>query len=251
MLRKTLKASALAALILAPLPAIAMDAEQKAEVENIIREYLLENPELLSEMQQALEIKQAAEQASAQANALTDMADMIYKSDYTIEVGDPDAPFTVVEFFDYNCGFCRRSLNLFEDTVAKHPDVKFIFKEYPILSEDSLEAHKVSIAISQTKPELYEAFHVALMGASGRATGDKARSVALELGMDEAALDEALGQESIDNAIRETYRIADALGINGTPGFIIGDEVVPGAISMDDLEARYDNLRECGSTRCG
>ncbi|MEO0497266.1 MAG: DsbA family protein, partial [Pseudomonadota bacterium] len=203
------------------------------------------------EMQQALETQQAEQQAMAQASALSDLADLIYQSDYKIEVGDPDAPHTVVEFFDYNCGFCRRSLNLFEDTVANHPDVKFIFKEYPILSEDSLQAHKVSIAISQARPDLYEAFHVALMGASGRANGDKARAIALDLGMDEAAIDEALSQESIDNAIRETYRIADALGINGTPGFIIGDEVVPGAISMDDLEARYDNLRQCGSTRCG
>ncbi|MEN0087620.1 MAG: DsbA family protein [Pseudomonadota bacterium] len=251
MLSKTFKAAIAAAFILAPVPANALDATDKAEVETIIRDYLMNNPELLTEMQQALEAKQAEQQATAQAGALTELADLIYKSDYAIEVGNPDAPHTVVEFFDYNCGFCRRSLNLFEETAAKHPDVKFIFKEFPILSEDSLEAHKVSIAVSQARPDLYRDFHVALMGASGRATGEKARSVALGFGMDEAMLDEALASDSIDDAIRETYRIAEGLGINGTPGFIVGDEVIPGAISMSDLEARYENMRECGATRCG
>ncbi|MEO0636164.1 MAG: DsbA family protein [Pseudomonadota bacterium] len=251
MLKTILKGALAAAFVSVPLASHAMDDAQRAEVENIIREYLLENPELLAEMQDALQAKQAEQQAIAQANALTDLSGMIYESDYIIQVGDPDAPFTVVEFFDYNCGFCRRSLNLFEETAERHPDVRFIFKEYPILSEDSLEAHKVSIALSQARPDLYRNFHVLLMGASGRVTGAKAREVAINLGMDEAQLDAALAADSIDETIRESYRIADALGINGTPGFIIGDEVVPGAISMDDLEARYDNLRECGSTRCG
>ncbi|MEM1364283.1 MAG: DsbA family protein [Pseudomonadota bacterium] len=251
MLRTSITAALTVAFMTFTAPAFALGEAQKAEVESIIREYLLNNPELLVEMQEALQAKQAAEQSAAQAGALSSMADMIYNSNYTIAIGDPEAPHTVVEFFDYNCGFCRRSLNLMEETAERHPDVRFIFKEYPILSEDSLEAHKVSIALALTRPELYQDFHVALMGASGRATGEKARAVALELGMDESALDEALASDSIDNTIRESYRIAEALGINGTPGFIIGDEVVPGAISMEDLEARYTNLRNCGSTRCG
>jgi protein-disulfide isomerase len=253
----TLKYPRLASMLVASLiafapasPSIAMDDAERAEIETVIREYLLANPGLLLDMQRELETQQRETQALASAQALERNKDRLINSEFAITIGDAEAPITVVEFFDYNCGFCKRSLELFERTAEAHPDVKFVFREFPILSEDSLDAHKVSLALAQTRPELYADFHVELMSGSGRATGEKARQIALGLGMAESELDTALESASIDDAIRETYQIAEAMGINGTPGFVIGDEVVPGAISLDDLESRYENLRNCGSTRC-
>ena len=230
--------------------ALALDDGDKAAVEKIVREYLLSNPEILVEMQRELQAKQEASRVASAANALNQNRDAIFNSKYDVPIGDPNAPITVVEFFDYNCGFCKRSLELLQATVEKHPDVRFILKEFPILSQDSMDAHRVSLALGAIAPELYQEFHIKLMGGSGRATGESAQKLAVEMGADEAKLETAMKSDVVEGAIRETYQVAEAMGLNGTPAFIVGDEVVPGAISLQDLEGRYENLRKCGKTNC-
>jgi protein-disulfide isomerase len=246
----TLAAVAALGLMILPAQAPALEASDKAEVEAIIREYLLKNPEIMLEVQKALEAKQAQARAENQAKTLADMKERIYSSVHQVEIGDKNAPITIVEFFDYNCGFCQRALADMNAFVAKDKDVRFILKEFPVLGEPSLEAHRVSLAFNRLMPEKAAQFHTELMSLQGRKDGAVATQLALKLGADEAALKAEMEKPEIMDAVREVYELADGLGITGTPSYVIGNEVVFGAVGYDQLNTRVANVRECGKAVC-
>ncbi|KGF68163.1 DSBA oxidoreductase [Hoeflea sp. BAL378] len=233
-----------------PLPAAALDDTQKQEFGAFIREYLLANPEILEEMSQALETKKAAEsQVLAQA-AISENRDAIFNNADDIVLGNPEGDVTLVEFFDYNCGFCKRALSDITALLEKDSNVRLVLKEFPILGPDSLAAHRVAMSLRKLAPEHYNEFHMKLMGGDVRATEDHAIEIATGLGVDEAALRAGMEDPAIGDSIRQTYELANALGISGTPSFIIGDEAVFGAVGEEALMARIANMRECDSTQC-
>ncbi|MGI9399990.1 MAG: DsbA family protein [Rhizobiaceae bacterium] len=223
---------------------------ERADVEKIVHEYLLENPTLLIEVQQALEKKQEEERLVAQQIALTENKDKIFGSEYQVEIGDPNAPITIVEFYDYNCGFCQRALGDMQKFVAEDKDVKFILKEFPVLGEASLDAHKVSLAFSKLMPEKAEEFHNVLLSAPGRKDGEMAIELAVKLGADRDAITSEIDKPYILDAIKEVYAIADSLGITGTPSYVVGDEVVFGAVGHTALNQKVTAIRECGKATC-
>lgn len=224
-------------------PVLALDANDKTEVETIIREYLLKNPELIIEVQQALEAKQKLEVANAQKRTLSDKQDLIFNSEYQLEIGNPDAPITVVEFFDYNCGFCQRAMADMNRFIENDKNVRFVLKEFPVLGEASVEAHRVSIAFSKLMPEKVKDFHIELLGKRGRKNGATAMELAISYGVDEATLSAEMDKPYIVAAMREVYELADGLGVTGTPSYIIGDEVIFGAVGYDQLKSKIDKLR--------
>lgn len=233
-----------------PATALALDEADKAQVETIIREYLLANPEIMLDVQKALEEKQASARIASQQQTMRDMKDAIYSSEHQVEIGDKNAPITVVEFFDYNCGFCQRALADMDRFVAKDSGVRFILKEFPVLGEDSLDAHKVSLAFNQLMPKKSAEFHRELLGSKGRKNGDTAMQLAVKLGADAKAIKAEMQKPYIMEAVRESYRLADGLGITGTPSYVIGDEVVFGAVGYDQLNTKVANVRECGKAAC-
>ncbi len=237
-------------LSLFPAQAPALEASDKAEIEKIVRDYLISNPEILIEVQKALEAKQESLRAANQAKTLTDMKDRIYASDHQVEIGSKDAPITIVEFYDYNCGFCQRALEDMNKFVAADKDVRFILKEFPVLGEPSLEAHRVSLAFNRLMPEKAAQFHTELLGSQGRKDGEVAMALAVKLGADEATMKAEMEKPEIMTAIREVYELADGLGITGTPSYVIGDQVVFGAVGYDQLNTRVANIRECGKAVC-
>lgn len=251
-LRRTVAALAVAASATAmiPAPAMALDEADKAQVETIIREYLLANPEIMLEVQRALEAKQANERVASQQKTMRDMKDAIYSSEHQVEIGDKNAPITIVEFFDYNCGFCQRALADMDKFVANDNGVRFILKEFPVLGEESLNAHKVSLAFNKLMPEKSAEFHRELLGRMGRKNGEVAMELAVQLGADADAMKAELDKPYIMDAVRESYRLADGLGITGTPSYVLGDEVVFGAVGYDQLNTKVANLRECGKAAC-
>ena len=220
------------------LTANAQEVSDRQEIELIIREYLLENPELLLEMQGALEARQQQQLAAKQKKTLKEKHDIIYASDHQIEIGDPNAKITVVEFFDYNCGFCFRALDDMNRLVQSDKSVRFVLKEFPVLGEGSVGAHRVSLAVSRLMPEKYGEFHVQLLGLSGPKDSERAIQLAMSMGADETALRSEMEKPFVVEAFRETYELADDLGINGTPSYVIGDEVVFGAVGYDQLEQK-------------
>lgn len=221
----------------------AQDALTKDDVRNIIREYLIENPELMLEVQSALEAKQQADLAESQKLVLEEQKDHIYSSDYAIEIGNPDASITVVEYFDYNCHFCQRAITDMQIMMKNNDNVRFLLKEFPVLGEASIEASRVSMAFSKIMPkEKHVEFHVELLSMHGQKDGDTAMKLALKLGADEAKLREEMENPKIIETIQQTYETANALGINGTPSYVVGDEVVFGAVGYEELEARLSNI---------
>ena len=233
-----------------PTPAMALDGVQRGEIETVIREYLLANPEILEEMQKSLESKKAAARMANQAKTLSEMKDLIYNSANQVEIGEPDAPITIVEFYDYNCGFCARALADMTKLLETEKGIRFVLKEFPVLGEASLEAHKVSLAFNKLLPAKSGDFHRALLIAPGRKDGAVAMALALEMGADETALTAEIAKPAILDAVREVYKLADGLGITGTPSYIVGEEVVFGAVGFDELNKKVANVRECGKSVC-
>lgn len=231
-------------------PAMALDDAQKEEMGAFIREYLLSNPEILQEMQSALQTKREAEAAKKAKAAIVANRDALTAAPEDIVLGNPDGDVTIVEFFDYNCGYCKQALQDMNAIIEDDDQVRFVLKEFPILGPDSLAAHRVAMSFRKLMPEKYGEFHRTLLGLEGRATEDSAMELAVELGADEADLRAGMDDPAINDSIKQAYSLADQLGINGTPSYIVGDEAVFGALGADVLEEKVANLRSCNSTVC-
>jgi protein-disulfide isomerase len=214
------------------------DTLDRAAVESIVREYLLNNPELLLEVQDALEAKQKEEQRVAHQNVIRDQADEIFNSTFDGIIGNPEGKVTVVEFYDYNCGYCKRAMEDMQALTKADPELRFVLKEFPILSPDSHKASVVSMAFHKMMPEKYGEFHMTLLGSEGRVNEAKAIKVALSLGADEAQLREQMKDPEIQAALSRTYDLANKLSITGTPSYVVGNQVVFGALGQQVLSEK-------------
>ncbi len=207
----------------------------RAEVEGIIRDYLLKKPEIMLEVQEALEAKQQEEQRLAHLGVISESKDEIFNSAFDGVVGNPQGKVTIVEFYDYNCGFCKRAIEDMQALTKEDPDLRFVLKEFPILGPDSQKASVVSMAFHKMMPEKYSEFHTALLGGQGRATEDAAIKIAVSLGADEGKLREGMKDPSILQAFSSTYELANKLAITGTPSYVVGNEVIFGALGQEVL----------------
>jgi protein-disulfide isomerase len=230
--------------------ASADSAVDRKEVEVIIREFLAKNPEVLLEMQQALETKQREEQRVANLEVIKSAKDEIFNAAYDGYVGNPNGKTTIVEFYDYNCGFCKRAQEDMQALTASDPDLRFVLKEFPILGPDSQKAHVVSMAFRTLMPEKYGEFHNQLLGGQGRASEAAAIKIALSLGVDEAKLREEMKNPAINEAFAKTYDLANRLSITGTPSYVVGNEVVFGALGQEVLGEKIAAAKACGDATC-
>lgn len=235
------------AVIAAPAPAETLD---RAAVEGIVKDYLVANPEILETMQVALETKKEAAQREASMAAIKDSGDAIFRSAADPVIGNPNGNVTIVEFFDYNCGYCKRALDDMNAMVKADPELRFVLKEFPILGPESQKAAVVAAAFNMLHPDKYGAFHTALMGGPGRASEATAIKAALSLGADEAALRAKMSDPSIQSGFEKTYELANKLQITGTPSYVVGDEMVFGALGADVLSEKVANVRTCQKATC-
>ena len=247
---KTFTALALAASFAMPLPALALDDAQKKEFGEFIKEYLIQNPEIMLDVQDALQKKQEEARLVKANQVISENSKSIFDAKDDISIGNPKGDVTIVEFFDYNCGYCRHALSDMQTMLKKDKNVRFVLKEFPILGPDSVAAHRVADAFRRIAPEKYSDFHVALLGSDGRASEDTAIQVASSLGVSEDKIRAEMKKSPNDDIVQATYQLAANLGISGTPSYVIGNEMVPGAVGIDDLEAKVKNMRACGKTSC-
>lgn len=225
-------------------------ALDRQQVEAIVRDYLLANPEIMLEVQAALETKQKQEQRVAQLEVIRNAKADIFDAAHDGVVGNPQGKVTVVEFYDYNCGYCRRALSDMEAMTAADPDLRFVLKELPILGPDSHKAHIVSMAFRALMPEKFGEFHRRLLSGPGRADEQSAIKVALALGADERALREEMKNPAIEQAFSKTYELANQLSITGTPSYVVGEEVVFGALGADVLSEKVAAAKACSDGGC-
>ncbi len=226
------------------------EGTNKAEVEKIIKDYLLTNPEILVEVQAALAAKKESQEKIARAKALADSSAAIFAAADDAVIGNPNGDVTVVEFYDYNCGYCKRALLDMDAMVKADPNLRFVLKEYPILGEDSVKAHVVAEAFRRMMPDKYAAFHRALLSGEGRADEARAIEVAVGLGAKEADLRKGMEDKTIGALFDKNHQLASSLNITGTPSYVIKDDVVFGAMGAEVLSAKVANVRKCQSTVC-
>lgn len=246
-----LAAATLPALAQTQTPSSGLTAEQRKAVVALIRETLLQNPELIQEAMVELERRNAVAQADAQRSAVTaEMARLIDPKTSAI-VGNPQGDVTLVEFMDYNCGFCKRAVEDVRLLTKDDPKLRVVIKDFPILGPDSVEASRVAVAaMAQLQGQKYFDFHNKLMATKGRINGAKALEVAKEAGADVERLKKDMDSAQTRAVIEDTVALGDRLGLTGTPAFILGDEVVFGAVGTAALKQKIDSVRKCGKATC-
>ena len=237
-------AAALGAMAATYTPAFAFTDAEKTEIGSIVREYLLKNPEVLQEVITELEKKQAAQETAGRTQALASMKGLIYDSPRGVVVGNPKGDVTLVEFFDYNCGYCKHALEDLTKLMKADPNLKVVLKEFPVLGKPSVEAAQVAVAVRMVAPDKYWAFHNALLATRGPADRAKALQAAKEVGIDPAAIQKVASYPELNATLDESMKIAQALSLNGTPSYVLGDQVVVGAVGYDQLKSAIDAQRK-------
>ncbi|MFZ1105561.1 MAG: DsbA family protein [Hyphomicrobiaceae bacterium] len=214
---------------------------QRKAIEAIVKDYLLKNPEIMLEVQAALEIKMEKVQAQKTAAALKIYAGEIFRPAFSPIVGNPKGDVTIVEFFDYNCGFCKKALADVAKLIEQEKQVKVVLKELPILTKGSEEAAKVGLAAKMQGK--YWEFHQAMLRNSGQANEASALRVAEKIGLDMPKLKKDMALPEVAKEIDDTRLLAEKLQVRGTPFFMIADRVIPGA-PTDLLEQMAKHVAE-------
>ncbi|EAU42570.1 outer membrane protein [Fulvimarina pelagi HTCC2506] len=227
------------------------DATETQEIETIVRDYLIANPEVLVEAMNALQEKQDAEQKTAQADAIGKVREQLNSAPEGMVLGNPDGDVTVTEFFDYNCGYCRQALDDMTALLEEDGNVRFVLKEFPILGMGSLEAARVAMAFRDLAPEKYREFHETLLSKRSGADKASALDVAEGLGVDTAKIEEILAASTNMKALQDIQVLASDLRINGTPSYVIGEEVLQARVGLEGLKNAIASMRECGKVDCG
>jgi protein-disulfide isomerase len=250
-----LLAPALFALALAAAPqaasAQAFSDGQRGEIETIIKNYLISHPEVLEDAMAELNKRQAAAENEKHEASVAENSDTIFNSPRGVLLGNKDGDVTFVEFFDYNCGYCKRAMTDMLDLMKSDSKLKVVLKEFPVLSQGSVDAAHVAVAVRMQDPggKKYLDFHQRLLGGRGQA--DKARAIAAakEAGLDVGRIEKDLASPEVAATIEENFKLAEAMGMNGTPSYVIGKQIVVGAIGLDGLKEKI-GLARCGKATC-
>jgi protein-disulfide isomerase len=224
---------------------------QRGDIETIVRNYLLAHPEVLEEAMAELTKRQAAAEAAKHEATIATNSDAIFNSPRGVVLGNKDGDVTFVEFFDYNCGYCKRAMSDMLDLMKNDTKLKVVLKEFPVLSQGSVEAAQVAVAVRMQDPtgKKYLDFHQKLLGGRGAADKARALAVAKDVGLDMTKLEKDMASPEAKATIEENFKLAEDMGMNGTPSYVIGKQVVIGAVGLDGLKEKISQAR-CGKATC-
>jgi protein-disulfide isomerase len=240
----------LSALVISLVPAFASAADaapftdsQKAAIEEVVRDLLTKKePNIIIEAAQAVQQKSATELSQKSQKALASNRDKIFNNPDAPIGGNPKGDVTVVEFYDYRCGYCKVVEPSVAQLLEQDKNVKFVFMEFPILGPQSMQAAKASLAsVRQGK---FAAFHKAMMGTKENLTDDVIFKVAKTAGLNVDKLKKDMADEKIEKIIKENIALGNEVGAHGTPTFIVGDQVVPGALPLENLKSMIADARK-------
>jgi len=252
--RSALIAAALAGALAVPCAGKAQSGfsdEQRRGIEQIVKDYLIKNPEVLQEAITELERRQQETQKSQQVAVLKQERDKVLNSPRGTIIGNPAGDITLVEFFDYNCGYCKRALGDVRGLVKADPKLRVVLKDFPVLGPESVEASRVALAVRpQLKGDKLFEYHAKLMETRGRVNGERALAVAREMGLDVDRIKKEMENPEVREALQENMGLGDRLGLSGTPAFIVGDEIIGGAVGAEALRQTISAVRQCGKATC-
>lgn len=224
---------------------------QRGEIETIVKNYLLANPEILQDMSEELGRRQAAAEQEQHAAAVKAHRETIFNSPRGVVLGNPKGDVNMVEFFDYNCGYCKKAMVDMLALMKEDPNLRVVLKEFPVLGQGSVEAAQVAIAVRMQDPsgKKYLAFHQKLLGGRGEADKARALAAAKEAGLDMARIEKDMASPEVAATLQESLTLANAMGMNGTPSYVVGDKVIVGAIGHERLKQAIAMAR-CGKASC-
>lgn len=223
-----------------------MSPEQKKAIETVIKDYLMANPEVIVDAVEAMQKRKAAEAEAMAMSNLKNSNKQLRRDPNSYVGGNPDGDVTLVEFFDYRCGYCKKVHPVMAELLRTDKNIRVVYKEFPILGPQSKMASLVAIAANRVDPSKYLGFHNALMSAKGGLNQVAIQDIAAEAGFDMAALSQELRNPEIEQIVADNYELAKKLGITGTPGFVIGDTIVPGYINISQMRDLVEQARtEC------
>jgi protein-disulfide isomerase len=252
-LRTRIILAAAAATLLSALSAHAgtFSDSQTGEIESIVKSYILKHPEVIQQAIEELSDREKVAEAAARSKSLSDLQGALYSSPNEAIVGNPEGKITLVEFFDYNCGYCKKMLPDIAHLMKANPDLKIILRDFPVLSDASVDAATVAAGVrDQFKGEKFWEFHQRLLAMHGLVGKEQAEALAQDMGANMRQLAHDSGAPQTKAGIEESFKMGRLLQIQGTPSYIVGDAVVDGAVGYDDLQGKVDNVRKCGKTVC-
>ncbi|ALN73359.1 DsbA family protein [Aureimonas sp. AU20] len=231
-------------------PAKAFDDAQTRDIEGIVRNYLITHPEVLIEAMQALETKRVSEENDTRRSTIESSRDALHATPDGTALGAANGDVTLVEFFDYNCGYCKRAASDMDVLLESDKKLRVVLKEIPVLGPASEAASRVSLAFRSVKPESYAAFQRKLLASRAQVDEARALEVAESFGVEAKTLKPLLQGSAVQAELAQANGLAMALGINGTPSYVVGDELVAGAVGADALAGKIANVRQCGRANC-
>ncbi|TXR54830.1 DsbA family protein [Reinekea thalattae] len=242
---KLFRPISLATLIMASTStALVAEEFEKSDIEQIVHQYIIDNPEVVAEAIYKLQNQAKEEQARQEALSLKQMTAQLTNNPIDPVGGNPNGSVTIVEFFDYNCGYCKRANGTLQQLIADNPDLKVVYKEWPILSEGSAKASNIALAVNLAYPDKYQAFHRALLESRSVRTENDAWAVVERVGLDRAKVEKELSNGDIAKHLQETKYLAQQLGITGTPAFVVGGQILKGAYPQEDIQRAIDAAKE-------
>lgn len=247
MFRPLIAATSLALLVSTPASAFEIDAMSDAERDifrSEIRDYLLENPDVLMEAFAILEERRAQDAIVAERDMLENNRDAIFDDGFSFVGGNPDGDVTIVEFMDYRCGYCKRAFPAVEELIASDGNIRFVVKEFPVLGEQSTLAARYAIASKLVGgDDAYKSVHDALMTWGGEITMGSLGRIARSSGVDHQAVMAKIDDDEVNHVIQANRELAQSLQIQGTPSFVMGDNFVRGFVELDQMRAIVNAIR--------
>jgi len=254
MLTKWLGGLALAAAVVSSAPAVAageLTNEQKDQFGKFIHEYLVSHPEIIKDAAEELDRREKAAETADRQKTMSSEGAKLFHSPNQAVVGNPDGDVTLVEFFDYNCGYCKQSLANVTKLIENDPKLRVVLKDFAILGPESVEVAEVATAArQQLKGQKFWEFHKKLLGVRGHVGKAQALAVAKELGADMDQLEKDIRNPTTHAALAEVEGLAEKLRFSGTPSWVIGQDAYVGGLSYPDMKAKIDNVRKCGKAEC-
>jgi len=238
-------AATVLAIVAPPARAQSFSDTQRGEIERVVKDYLVAHPEVLQEFLSELEKRQSDADAAKHRDGVKQYSQALFYSPRQVTIGNRQGDVTLVEFFDYNCGYCKRALADMLNLMKEDAKLRVVLKEFPVLGPGSVEAAQVAVAVRMQDPtgKKYLEFHQKLLGGRGPADRAHALAVAKDIGLDMARIEKDMAGDEAKATLEENMHIAEALGLNGTPSYVIGTEVVVGAVGLAALREKVGTAR--------
>ena len=215
---------------------------EKENIHKIIEDYIIDNPEIIvSSFEKYTERKREKMMDEVKQKIDDNKKDLSSKSSSVI-IGNPNGSREILYFFDYNCGYCKLASSNLRKLIDEDKDVKLVLKNFPVLGEDSLKISKLAVAVADIDLQKFEVLHKKLTTKERLSYDEVFKFVQDELGINKVVLVNKINSEDVTKHLENSTKHGNRIGLRGTPAFIIGNELIPGAVDLNTLKQKLEEV---------